>query len=331
MEQVELASSQGSKMSSGDDEDDKSSDSSSDDSSDIATRLAEIELQYKKEGARDDEEEDGDDESDEEMKEVEEVKGGGEKKAEVEESRKQDEDDAQDEARAAQLNRLKVADLKQVCRDQGLKVGGKKSELIQRIMDAEKSEVTEGTGANIRTPAVVGEPPKWTESKARDTTYALIVDKTIPPREEIKPKEVYEKYLKHLPEFVYFQDYTKLDFAGKLGYLRDKAAEREDRSKEDAEAFNHDRLIFPPRTEDTKGRPIWAGSAAQRLLREDIKNGVHKKKFPRHLYETREEYNENYDLDFFRDKIYQEVKALKREAWVKTKEEKKKNKKKNKK
>jgi hypothetical protein len=171
-------------------------------------------------------------------------------------------------------------------------------------------------------------PPEWKKSKARDYLYGLLARGELPDRHAIKPKQVFDDYCKDRPEFKYFQNYKEIKFASKLLYLRKMVEARTDRSKEDAAALAHDRLIFPPPTEDIKGRPIWAGSRAQKHLIDDIKNGKHKTMKPRLLYELREEYYENYDQDFFREKIYQEVKALKRVAWVKAKAEKAKNKKK---
>lgn len=173
-----------------------------------------------------------------------------------------------------------------------------------------------------------GPAPEWKNSRARDYLYGLIVDRKIPGRDDITPRAVFDNYCKMRPEFKHFQDYKQIKFADKLRYLRNKISEKEDRSKVDADAFAHDRLIFPAHTQDTKGRPIWAGSKAEELLRKDIQDGKNKEMKPRFLYELREEYNENYDLDFFRNKIYQVEKALKREAYVKAKSDKKKKKKK---
>lgn len=171
-------------------------------------------------------------------------------------------------------------------------------------------------------------PPEWRNSKARDYLYGLLKDKRIPGRHDIKPKQVFEEYCISRPEFKHFQDYKALGFASKLMYLRNKLDERTGRAQEDAEALAHDRLIFPPHTEDTKGRPVWAGSRSQELLRKDIAEGKHNVMKPKDLYETREDYYELFDPDFFRNKIYQEVKAAKRVVWVTEKAEKKENKKK---
>jgi hypothetical protein len=171
-------------------------------------------------------------------------------------------------------------------------------------------------------------PPEWKKSKARDYVCGLLVRGELPDRNTIKPRQVFDNYCKDRPEFKHFQNYKELKFASKLLYLRNMVEVRTDRSKEDAAALAHDRLIFPPPTEDLKGRPLWAGSRARMLLIDDIKSGKHKTMKPKLLYESQVEYYDNYDQDFFREKIYQEVKALKRAAWVKAKSEKAKKKKK---
>lgn len=172
-----------------------------------------------------------------------------------------------------------------------------------------------------------GKSTEWRKSKARAYLFGLLVDGKLPGRDEITPKQVFDNYCKDRPEFNHFQDYTALKFASKLMYLRNTTKTKSDRSQVDAAALARDRLIFPSPLEDTKGRPMWQGSEAQKLLIQDIKNGRHKAMKPKLLYESRDKYHEDYDQDFFRERIYKEVKALKREAWVKAKAEKKKKKK----
>ena len=197
--------------------------------------------------------------------------------------------------------------------------------------DAEQGNNAGIAVENGKAGTTTSDPPEWTDSAARAYLYALLIAGDIPSNKQ--PKEVFNEYCKDRPEFKDFQDYSK--FGSRLYYLRKKAAQRKGRADEDDEALAHDRNIFPLQTEDTRGRPIWAGSEAQKLLRQDIENDLHKTKKPKELYEEREEYYNDFDLDFFRNKIYQEQKALKRAAWVKAKSEdkskKKKKKKKNKK
>lgn len=171
-----------------------------------------------------------------------------------------------------------------------------------------------------------GKQPEWKNSEARNFLYGLLIRNELPGRLDITPREVFDNYCKNRLEFRLFQDYQALNFANKLRNLRDKVEVKSTRASEDAQFLAHDRLIFPPSTEDTKAQPWWPESEAQALLRQDINDKKHENLRPKELYETREEYYSNYSLDFFRNKIYQEIKAKKREAWINDKAEKKKNK-----
>jgi hypothetical protein len=163
--------------------------------------------------------------------------------------------------------------------------------------------------------------PEWKNSAARDCLYDMVVDGVIPGKDDITPKEVFEKYCKHLDEFKHFQDYKELNFASKLRATRERAAKKSSRSKEDAEFLAHDRQIFAAPVMDTKGFAMWKGSKAQELLRKAIDKGEHEKKKPKVLYEEEAEWYENYTLDYFRDRIYQEIKFNKRQVFVKEKAE----------
>lgn len=164
------------------------------------------------------------------------------------------------------------------------------------------------------------DPVPWGKSEARDVLYDMLLAGQIP--RDMKPKPVYETYLKHLPEFASFQNYTALKFAGKLASARKRAGKKVDRAAEDLAFFEHDRLIFPAPIVDTKNQPIWKDSAAQKLLRkalDDIASGTKTYVKPRFLYLEHGEWHEHYSLEFFRKKIYQEIKFNKREAWLEEK------------
>ena len=167
-----------------------------------------------------------------------------------------------------------------------------------------------------------GEPVEWGKSAARDKLYQMILDGEIPDASKIKPKQVYMQYLKDLPEFAPFQDYTALNFASKLSGTRARAGKKVGRANEDEEFFKHDRSIFPAPTVDTKQQPIWKGSKAQKLLREaltDIASGKKEHQKPRFLYLEEEEWHGNYTLESFRKRTHQEIKYDKRQAWLKEK------------
>ena len=161
-------------------------------------------------------------------------------------------------------------------------------------------------------------PPTWGKSAARDLLYKMVKKEMIPY--DMKPKAVYETYLKDLPEFIHFQDYTALQFANKLGSVRKRISQKSDRSEEDAKFLAHDRKIYPQPTEDWRGEPTWKGSPAQKALIGDIKSGEAAKWKPKVLYESRDIYWKNFpDQDRFRNRIYQETKALKRLTYLETK------------
>jgi len=158
---------------------------------------------------------------------------------------------------------------------------------------------------------------QWGASEARDVLYDMLLAGEIPA--DMKPKAVYMNYLKDLPAFQPFQDYTALKFANKLSSARKRATKKVDRAAEDLEFFEHDRLIFPAPTVDTKGQPMWKDSKAQKLLRKalsDIDSGKRLYTKPRFLYAEEAEWYDNYTLEFFRKKIYQEIKFEKRQAWL---------------
>ena len=174
------------------------------------------------------------------------------------------------------------------------------------------------------------EAPEWKKSKARDYLYKLCLDPTFPSQDDIRPKQVWEEdpwKLKDRPEFVWFQDYSK--FAERLRSARTRAGKKTVRAKADAEALKHDRSIFPERTEDAKGEPIWQGSKAQELLRRDLQDDEKMKLRPKLLQLEEEEYLQ-FSLENFRDRIYSERKAMQRIVYIKKRRAKKKEEKKKK-
>jgi len=128
---------------------------------------------------------------------------------------------------------------------------------------------------------------------------------------------VYENFCLGRPEFEQFPyDYL---FKDRLKRLRKLVSDKEDRSETDLAALLHDRLIFPKAMEDTKGRPMWQGSAPQKQLQKDIEDGLlegESRLKPRELFELKETCNSQCDLDFFRNRTCQGVKAKKRQVWV---------------
>eukprot|EP00931_Biecheleriopsis_adriatica_P043876 TRINITY_DN25070_c0_g1_i2.p1 TRINITY_DN25070_c0_g1~~TRINITY_DN25070_c0_g1_i2.p1 ORF type:complete len:707 (-),score=162.99 TRINITY_DN25070_c0_g1_i2:143-2263(-) len=67
------------------------------------------------------------------------------------------------------LNKLTVAELKQLCKEQGLAGSGPKSDLIRRLVDHRERQVGEepGTGTPASTQSVVSDPPAPVNSRGR--------------------------------------------------------------------------------------------------------------------------------------------------------------------
>ena len=75
-------------------------------------------------------------------------------------------------------------------------------------------------------------------------------------------------------------------------------------------AFEHDQALFSRRTHNRQGKLVFDVHPAKPKLREDVKNKVHKPLSPTEFRLTRPEYQE-FTLDEFRDRIYQEIRLQK--------------------
>ncbi len=187
--------------------------------------------------------------------------------------------------------------------------------------DFEEEDEEEEQGDVLVEEEAEEEAPEWKKSKARDYLFQLCLNPNFPSRDQIKPKDVWEKdpwKVKDVKCFKWFQDYKALDFASKLRQARARAEKKTGRAREDAEALKHDRLIFPEREEDFRGEPIWQGSKAQELLRRDLKKEERMKLKPKQLQKEEDEYL-LFSLENFRNRIYTERKAMQRIVYIKKK------------
>jgi hypothetical protein len=152
---------------------------------------------------------------------------------------------------------------------------------------------------------------KWKKSKARDLLYKDLVDGLIPRqavdehrRSTMKLEDIFQMH----PEY---KLYDRKKFSGRLSNLRQVYDECMFRAEIDQEAFEKYRENHQPSLFSHKGYPEWQGSEAQRLLKLDIEAGKHTQMSKTDLHESKIEYYENYPLDAFRDKIYQELRTAK--------------------
>lgn len=94
-----------------------------------------------------------------------------------------------------------------------------------------------------------------------------------------------------------------------LNSLRKALDKLKNKADVDSAGIEHDRRLHPINSNPPgSSYPRWDGSAAQRLLKEDIEEGEHKQLQPRELRMTREEY-QVFPLHVFRKHIHQEVRS----------------------
>ena len=79
------------------------------------------------------------------------------------------------------------------------------------------------------------------------------------------------------------------------------------RASDDGDVLANTRKMHPRPTVDPRGRPLFRGSEAEKQLKKDIDDELHKTMKPKQLFLTRECYQEYLTLEQFRKRIHQEV------------------------
>lgn len=168
----------------------------------------------------------------------------------------------------------------------------------------------------------LAEDKDWRNCIAKMVIYEDLVSGTIPLDEkDMSAAEVFDFYQ---GEEAFHGITFEPHFTGRLQRLRDKVKMKNDHSERDALALAQDRAIYPRRTHSIN-HPYWAVSKARELLEKDIQNNVHttfkneKGKVSREkFWKSRAAYQE-FDLDEFRGHVYQQIKTVKFQNYVKTK------------
>lgn len=124
---------------------------------------------------------------------------------------------------------------------------------------------------------------------------------------DVSPEEAWTTVYGRLAEF---KDVPFRQFRDRLKDHRDQIRKSLHNSTRDALAFAHDRQLYPRKTHNHLGEPVFDKSEAEEPLREDVKNGRHEVMSARDLQATREEYA-MFDPNIFRHRIYQEVRRQK--------------------
>ena len=150
---------------------------------------------------------------------------------------------------------------------------------------------------------------KWKKSKAKKLLYSDLMEGVLDlePEEE-ETQEILEGIYAMHPEYA---EYKFSRFASRLKTLRKTILTCNARAEEDKKHF----LAFfknnPASECSHKGYIEWAGSAAQEYMREDLEEKLHIKIGKKELFGSRPEYYENFTLEVFRQKMYQEIRTAK--------------------
>jgi hypothetical protein len=101
------------------------------------------------------------------------------------------------------------------------------------------------------------------------------------------------------------------------------SGEENKESVQEEDAFQHDCLLhLRGETHDHRGKLIFDRSPAKDLLRQDIKDGAYPRLSPTQLCNTHPEYK-LFDLNEFKERIYQEIRLAKFFNWCEMKRQQK--------
>lgn len=162
----------------------------------------------------------------------------------------------------------------------------------------------------------------WKKSEAKAVLVKDLMDEVLPLEEnEVSAKEAWTSCYINLREFanVEFEQFKR-----QLAAHRKQIKAKKQAANTQESAFQHDRQLYPERHAYSNGRRIFRMSPAQSLLEDDIKNKRHRGMKPSAFRATRPEFTE-WELDIFRQRIYQEERRQKFINYLNWKRQEKKN------
>ncbi|KAL7525979.1 hypothetical protein ACHAXR_001251, partial [Thalassiosira sp. AJA248-18] len=189
------------------------------------------------------------------------------------------------------IRSLTTAVLKERLKKKGLKLGGSKAELIDRLMGREKPKVIE-----------------WNKSDGKRLLIKLIHDdKSWVHR--MTPEEIHQSN-------PLFANYPFPKFKEYLKCIQSTMATQKEIVRVNEQEIWQEELAFPRENTTDRGYPFWDTHAARGLLQEDVGDGRADEMTPKELQKTRTEYM-IFPLHVFRSHIYQEKRRKREEpGWV---------------
>jgi hypothetical protein len=180
-----------------------------------------------------------------------------------------------------ELRKLTKDQLKAKLKDLGMKVSGKKDELIERLLH----------------PQLHQKPVAWRKSKAKALLFKLLHDKKS-KLYSMTAREVYESHS-------WFQQYPFERFKDNFANLKVSVESSLQIIDEDIKIVTEELKNFPQSNQSIRGYPRWDKHAAKDLLEDDIRNGKYTLGQAKQFQRTRAEYL-CFPLDVFRYHIHQE-------------------------
>jgi hypothetical protein len=149
---------------------------------------------------------------------------------------------------------------------------------------------------------------KWKKSKARRLLYQDLTDGVVPLADD--PNMDVQNILSMREEY---GEYDPDKFRSRLKSLRDAIRVSNTRADDDFAALETYRTLHKEKVSlfSPHGYIEFQGSEAQRLLLKDIADDLHVSMSKLDLYSSRPEYFNQFPLNVFRDRIYQEVRTAK--------------------
>jgi hypothetical protein len=151
---------------------------------------------------------------------------------------------------------------------------------------------------------------KWKHSRAKALLQKDIMEGRVPleaknnGRSTMSLRTIYDSR----PEL---KEYRYSKFSSRLASLRKTIKDRNDRAALDQAAFDNFKQNHPVSVFSAYGYIQWQGSEAQRLCQADLANKVHDTMSRMDFWASRREYYENFPLDAFRNKVWQEIRTAK--------------------
>ncbi len=166
----------------------------------------------------------------------------------------------------------------------------------------------------------------WAKSPAREI---LLIDLE-PPNGYLflnpsqSAKNLWDNRYRKMPEF---QHVVYDQYAERLKDHFARATKEWERSAEEEKAFKRDRELYPRKSKNIRGEPVFDIHPAKEMLRKCVKEKAHENMKPKELRETNPEFMA-FKPRIFRHRIYQEVRFQKYCNYLESERERKKEEKK---